>query len=166
LIRFILVLGIIAGSARIHMDALQMAVGVFPRQVYLNQPVEAIIILQNMVDQGMEVKVALQLPSKDGSGKPVNIITPKKMLTLSLHAAEAGVLRIPVVAMPPTEPGDNFPIQIAVAACKSRARSSVRRRAALHRRRSPLAVQAASAARCRVHRTFLHTIAGKRARLL
>ncbi|HLU10077.1 MAG TPA: hypothetical protein VK003_10460 [Oceanobacillus sp.] len=108
------VLGVIAGSARIHMDALQMAVGVFPRQVYLNQPVEVIIILQNMVDQPMDVKVALQLPTKDGSGKPVNIVTPKKMLAFSLRPAEAGVLRIPVVAMPPTEPGENFPVQVAV----------------------------------------------------
>jgi hypothetical protein len=108
------VLGIIAGSARIHMDALQMALGVFPRQVYLNQPVEVIVILQNMVDQPMEVKVALQLPTKDAKGKPVNIVTPKKMISFSLRAAEAGVLRIPVVAMPPTEPGENFPVQVAV----------------------------------------------------
>lgn len=108
------VLGVIAGGARLHMDALQMAVGVFPHQVYLNQPVEIILILQNMVDQPMDVRVAVQVPTRDANGKPVSIIVPKRMMNFSLRAAEAGVLRIPVVPVPPTQPGDNLPLQIAV----------------------------------------------------
>ena len=108
------VLGVIAGGARIHMDALQMAVGVFPRQVYLNQPVEVILILQNMVDQAVDVRVALQLPNRDGNGKPVNIIIPKRTMNFTLRAAEAGVLRIPMVPVPPTQAVDNLPIQVAV----------------------------------------------------
>lgn len=108
------VLGVIAGSSRIHMDALQMAVGVFPRQVYLNQPVEIVIILQNMVDQPMEIRIALQIPAKDGSGKPVSIGIPKRSMNFSLKAAEAGVLRIPIVPLPPTQPIDDLPIQVAI----------------------------------------------------
>lgn len=108
------VLGAIAGSARIHMNALQMAVGVFPRQVYLNQPVEVIVILQNMVDQPLDVKIALQLPTKDGAGKPVTLDTPKRSLSLSLRPAETGVLRVPIVAVPPTQPTENLPLQLTV----------------------------------------------------
>lgn len=108
------VLGAIAGSARIHMDALQMAVGVFPRQAYLNQPVEVIVILQNMIDQPLEVKIALHLPSKDDSGSPVTVVAPKRSLSMSLRPAETGVMRIPVVALPPTQPVENLPILVAV----------------------------------------------------
>jgi hypothetical protein len=120
------VLGAIAGSARIHMDALQMAVGVFPRQVYLNQPVEVIVILQNMIDQPLEVKTAFQLPTKDGDGKPVSLVTPKRSLTLTLRPAEAGVLRVPVVAVPPTQPVENLPIQVAVRQRPSKRGKSIR----------------------------------------
>jgi hypothetical protein len=120
------VLGVIAGGARIHMDALQLAVGVFPRQVYLNQPVEIIVILQNMIDQTVDVRVALQLPNRDGNGKPVNIVIPKRMMNFSLRGAEAGVLRIPMVPVPPTQPVDNLPIQVAVRQRPHRAGKVIR----------------------------------------
>jgi hypothetical protein len=109
------VLGMIAAAtSRITMDQLQMALGVFPRQAYLNQPFEIICIFQSMIDQPMQLKIAFQLPNKDMNGRPMNLNTPKKMLDVHLQAGEAGVLRVPVVALPPTQPGENYPIQVAV----------------------------------------------------
>lgn len=108
------VLGAITGGTRISMDALQCAVGIFPRQVYINQPCELVVILQSMVDENMQVKVAIQLPTEDKKGDPVVIETPKKMISLGLRPGEVGVLRMPLVALPPTSAGKGFPVRVAV----------------------------------------------------
>jgi hypothetical protein len=108
------VLGSITGGTRISMDKLQCALGIFPTQTYINQPVEVILILQNMVDQPMQIKVGLQLPSQDKKGHPVVIDTAKKTLALSMRPGEVGVLRIPIIPLPPTQPGTGFPVRVAV----------------------------------------------------
>ncbi len=108
------VLGAITGGTRINMDNLQCALGVFPRRTYINQPIEMILILQNMVDQNMQVKVGIQLPTQDKQGEPVVIDTPKKTLSLGLRPGEVGVLRVPIVPHPPTQAGNQFPLRIAV----------------------------------------------------
>ena len=104
----------ITGGTRISMDKLQCALGIFPTQTYMNQPVEVILILQNMVDQPMQIKVGLQLPSQDKKGHPVVIDADKKTLTLSMRPGEVGVLRIPIIPLPPTQPGTGFPVRVAV----------------------------------------------------
>jgi hypothetical protein len=108
------VLGSITGGTRISMDKLQCALGIFPTQTYINQPVEVILILQNMVDQPMQIKVGLQLPSQDKKGNPVVIDTEKKTLSLSMRPGEVGVLRVPISPLPPTQPGTAFPVRVAV----------------------------------------------------
>ena len=82
------VLGAITGGTRISMDQLQCALGIFPQRTYINQPVEVILILQNMVDQSMQVKVGLQLPTQDKKGLPVVIDTPRKVETRRSRGAE------------------------------------------------------------------------------
>ena len=57
---------------------LQCAMGIFPQQTYINQPVELVLILQNMVDQNMQLKIGLQLPTEDRKGRPIVIDTPRK----------------------------------------------------------------------------------------
>ncbi len=108
------VLGAITGGTRISMDMLQCALGLFPRRTYINQPIEIILILQNMVDQSMQLKVGIQLPTTDKKGEPVVIDTPKKTISLGLRPGEVGVLRVPIVPHPPTQPGTQFPVRIAV----------------------------------------------------
>lgn len=108
------VLGAITGGQRINMDQLQVALGVFPQRTFLNQPLEIILILQNMVDQPMQLKVGLQLPTEDKKGNPVIIDTPRKTLSLNLRPGEVGVLRTPIVPRPPTAPGTQFPVRVAV----------------------------------------------------
>ncbi len=108
------VLGSITGGSRISMDKLQCALGIFPPRTYINQPVEVILILQNMVDQPMQIKVGLQLPSEDKKGNPVVIDTVKKTLSFAMRPGEVGVLRIPIIPLPPTQPGTGFPVRVAV----------------------------------------------------
>jgi hypothetical protein len=108
------VLGAITGGTRINMDQLQVALGIFPQRTYLNQPVEMVLILQNMVDETMQIKVGVQLPSEDKKGNPVVMDTPRKTLSLSLRPGEVGVLRTPIVPRPPTPPGTKFPVRVAV----------------------------------------------------
>ena len=108
------VLSAITGGLRIGMDTLHLAVGVFPRSVYLNQPVEIVIVLQNMVDQPMDVKIGVQLPTKDSAGKVIHMMTPKKVMDLQLKPGEVGVARLPVIPMPPTMPNADIPIRVAV----------------------------------------------------
>ncbi|HEX2905525.1 MAG TPA: hypothetical protein VHO69_01595 [Phototrophicaceae bacterium] len=108
------VLGAITGGTRIAMDKIQCALGIFPRRTYINQTVEVVLILQSMVDQNMQVKVGLQLPTQDKKGNPVIIETPKKMLSFGMRPGEVGVLHLPIVPLPPTQPGTGFPVRIAV----------------------------------------------------
>jgi hypothetical protein len=96
------------------MPKLQAALGIFPRRTFINQPVEIILILQNMVDQDMQVAVGLQLPNQDKKGNPVVIDVPKKAFALGLQPGEVGVLRVPIVPQPPTQPGTGFPIRVGV----------------------------------------------------
>jgi len=108
------VLGAITNGTRISIDDLQCAVGVFPETTYINQSCELIVILQSMVDENMQVKVAIQLPTEDKKGNPVVIDTPKKMVSLGLRPGEVGVLRMPMVPHPPTQPGKQLPVRVAV----------------------------------------------------
>jgi hypothetical protein len=108
------VLGAITGGTRISMDNLQCALGIYPRRTYINQPVEVVLILQNMVDQSMQVKVGLQLPTQDKKGDPVVIDTPKKIIALGLRPGEVGVLRVPIIPHPPTQAGSQYPVRVAV----------------------------------------------------
>ncbi len=108
------VLGAITGGTRISMEHLQCALGVFPQRTFLNQPVEIVLILQNMVDQMMQVKVNIQMPKEDKKGNPIVIDTPRKMVTLGLRPGEVGVLHTPVIPRPPTNPGNKLPVRVAV----------------------------------------------------
>lgn len=108
------VLGAITGGKRISIDQLQCALGIFPQGTYLNQPVEVILILQNMVDQPMQLKVGFQTPTQDRKGRPVVMDIPNKTISLNLEPGEVGVLHTPLVPRPPTQPGNRFPVRVAV----------------------------------------------------
>jgi len=62
------VLGAITSGPRINMDALETAIGIHPKLAYINQPIEVIIVLQSMVNEEMQLKVAIRLPNMDRKG--------------------------------------------------------------------------------------------------
>ncbi|MEP7291460.1 MAG: hypothetical protein ABI835_06730 [Chloroflexota bacterium] len=109
------VLGTIAGGLRVSFaDTLQAAVGIFPRSAYLNQPFEVIVILQSMVDQNLDVQVTLQLPRKSPDGAPIRLSTPQKVASMTMSGGAVGILRIPVVALPPSAPAKNVPAVVNI----------------------------------------------------
>ncbi|MCC6803709.1 MAG: hypothetical protein IT319_12570 [Anaerolineae bacterium] len=109
------VLGAIAGGLRItYGNVLQAALGIFPRSAYLNQPFEVILILQSMTDQNMEVRVALNLPSRNPDGGSIKLHAPQKDVSRTMTPGEVGVMRLPLVALPPTQPANDIPIRVTV----------------------------------------------------
>jgi hypothetical protein len=98
--------------SRITYDTFQAAVGLFPRQVFLNQPLEVVVILQSLVDQPQEIRATLELPAKDSGGKPMAFDVPQRTATLHLEAGEAIVVRLPVAPVAPTQPGSSLPMAL------------------------------------------------------
>lgn len=105
------VLGAIS-LVRISYDTFQAAVGIFPVQVFLNQPFEVVIILQSLIDQAQEIRLALQLPEKDGAGMPLEFQAPQRAANLHLEAGEVIAVRLPVVPVPPSQPGSGFSLGV------------------------------------------------------
>lgn len=110
------VLGLVTGGTRVSLDALQFALGIFPKQVFVNQPFEALLILQNRMDVDLQVRIAVRLPTADRSGGVVVIDTPHAQIPLKLPAAEVGVLHLPLLVRPPTNPSNGFPVRVTVRA--------------------------------------------------
>ncbi len=108
------VLGAITGGSRISMSQVECALGIFPRQVYLDQPFETALVLQSTIDQPVSLRVTIRLPTADRKGTPVKVETPKPQLSFTLHGGEVGVLRIPMVVRAPTPPGKDYQVQVAI----------------------------------------------------
>jgi hypothetical protein len=120
------VLGAITGGGRVSTEYLQYAVGIFPVHVYVNQPLELFIVVQSMVNVKLQCKVDIRLPSSDRSGQKITLETPKLSVVTTLQPAEAGLLRIPVVARPPTKTGTRFPILVKITPNVARGAKVVR----------------------------------------
>ena len=121
-------LGAISRGIRTDLDGLQVALGVFPRQAFLNQPVELVLLLQNMVDQPTQVKVTVTLPPQDKKGNLLVLDTPKQQISADLQGGEVGALRIPIIAFPPTQPGTEIPVHVTVIHKSARGARPVRSR--------------------------------------
>lgn len=108
------VLGAITDGPRINMDALECVMGVYPRMAYINQPIEIVMVLQSMVDQEINLKAAIRVPTTDRKGNVIIIETAKPQVAKTLKPGEVAVLRMPIIARPPTQPGKDFPVRIAI----------------------------------------------------
>lgn len=108
------VLGQITGGPRINMDAMEVAVGIYPKVAFINQPVEMVIVMQSMVDRDLQLKVAIRTPNVDRNGNDVNVKMAKSSFAMKLGPGEVGVLRMPLVAQPPTKPSTDLPVRLAL----------------------------------------------------
>jgi hypothetical protein len=108
------VLGAITRGPRINMDVLECVMGIYPRMAYINQPIEVVVVLQSMIDQDINLKAAIRMPTTDRKGNVVIIETAKPQVSVSLTPGEVGVLRMPIIARPPTQPGKDFPVRVAI----------------------------------------------------
>lgn len=108
------VLGGITGGGRIVSEDLQYAIGISPKQAFINQPLEVVIPMQSMIDQPLQVKISIRVPNRDKKGNPVFMEAGKSSMTIGLRPGEVGLLRIPITAHPPTPAGKGYPIQVAI----------------------------------------------------
>jgi hypothetical protein len=108
------VLGMITGGARLTLGPVQCAYVLHPHAATIGQPIEALVLLQNVADKPTQVTLTLRLPKRDHSGNRVALWTPRESITLTLQAAETGLLHIPLVSRPPTPPVVDLPVVIKV----------------------------------------------------
>jgi hypothetical protein len=105
------VLGAITGGVRVNLEHLQAAFGIFPQRVFLNQPFEVFLLLQNMVNEKLDMQIELKLPVLDSERRKVQLDTPKTSIGLTLGPAEVGIWRTPVsVRTPPSVGGVRLPL--------------------------------------------------------
>ena len=108
------VLGQITGGQRINMDALEVALGVYPQMAFINQPAELVIVMQNMVNQPLKVKMGIRVPNSDPNGNVIIVELSKSSVSMTIGPAEVGVLRLPMIVRAPTKPIKNLPISVAI----------------------------------------------------
>lgn len=106
------VLGAVSDNKRFIQDTLQYAVGIFPLQAYINQPVEVVVILQSIIDQDVNVRISLRVPTRDPKGNAIRIQTADLSNAIRLKPGEVGIVHIPIAAQPPTRPGKGFPVRV------------------------------------------------------
>ena len=92
----------------------QCSLGVFPRTTTLGQPIEALLLLQNLTDQPLELQITTRIPTRNPDGDLINVFTPKPRLAFKLPAGEAGLLHIPLTPQLPTPTGRSCPILLKV----------------------------------------------------
>jgi hypothetical protein len=109
------ILGMLTEERLTLHNVLQCAIGVFPVNTMLEQPVEVLLLLQNLIDQPLRLQLTIQSPPRDPSGNLLNIFTPKPRLVITLPGAETGLLHLPAIPQLPTQPGKDFPVLVHVA---------------------------------------------------
>lgn len=107
-------------------DVLQCAWGIFPATTAVDQPVEALLLLQNLINQPLGIQLTIRTALHDAEGNLANFFTPKPRMTLKIGAAECGLLHIPITPQLPTHPGNGFPLTVQIGVQKPEAFLQVR----------------------------------------
>ena len=108
------IVGMLARDRLALGDGLHAAIGVFPTATALGQPVEVLLLLQNLIDQPLPVVAALQLPLRDEHGGLLNFFTPRPRAPLTLPPGECGLLHLPVTPELPTPPGAGYRVRVQI----------------------------------------------------
>jgi hypothetical protein len=108
------VLGMITGGLRLNIGILQCAFAISPRNTVVGQPFEALLLLQSAADKPIQVNATLRLPKKDNAGNKINLWLPKDSAQITLQPAETGLLHMPIVSRPPTQPGTESAVALKV----------------------------------------------------
>jgi hypothetical protein len=108
------VLGVITHERLTLYEALHAAIGIFPASTVLDQPVEALLLLQNLLDQPLRLQLSLRSPTHDPKGNLINIFTPKPRLSIVLPGGDCGLLHIPLIPQLPTPPGEHYRVGVHI----------------------------------------------------
>ncbi len=120
------VLGMLADERMTVGDVFQCAVGVFPTATALDKPLELLLLMQNMTDQPLAVRLMIRTPVRNKQGDLLNFFTPKPRLGMTLPAGDCGLLHIPVTPQLPPPAGQRYGARVAVAVEKPAAFAPVR----------------------------------------
>ncbi len=116
------VLGMLSAGARLNTEAVQAAMGIYPKQMAVGQSFEILLILQNIYDQKVEGTVTVQLPKKDAAGNRLLIFTAQETIPVTLGPGEVGLLHIPITPQVGTPPGENYPLSVLLEFHRPRGR--------------------------------------------
>jgi hypothetical protein len=120
------VLGMVAEERLTIADVMQCAVGVFPTATAVGQPVEVLLLLQNLTNQPVQGHLAIRTPTKNSEGHLISMFTPKPRMPFTLPAGECGLLHLPVTPQLPTPAGSGYPVRVQVSAAPPEAFEPVR----------------------------------------
>jgi len=120
------VLGFISGDARLTVDSVQAALGVYPKRIAVGQSFELLILLQNICDHSITTKVVVQLPHRNPSGERLSLFAARDTLDISMATGEVGLLHVPVRPQLPTPVGQNYPLAVRIDAVRPRGSKLVR----------------------------------------
>src|SRR5579864_4907267 len=120
------VLGLFSSGRRLTIDAVQCALGIYPRGAAVGQPFEVLLLIQSACDQPVQVKIALQLPRRTTTGERLSLFAPREMFDLTLPSGEVGLLHFPIVAQYPTPVGSDYALSVRVAVNRPRNAKMIR----------------------------------------
>ena len=112
------ILGELADERLTIGEVVQCALGVFPDRVALGQPLEALLLLQNLTNQPLPLELAVRSSSRDAAGNLANFLTPKPRIALALPGGEVALMHIPITAQLPTLPSADYAVRIQIKARK------------------------------------------------
>ena len=108
------ILGMLSDERLTIGEVLQCVLGVFPPTTALEKPIEVLLLLQNLTNQPLPLRLTIRTPTHDSHGNLVNFFTPKPRLAMSLAAGECGLLHIPITPQLPTQPGTGYPVRVQI----------------------------------------------------
>jgi hypothetical protein len=112
------ILGMLAGERLVIDDMLECALGIFPACTAVGQPVEALLLLQSLIEQPLDLQIVIRTPLRDTQERLLNIFTPRPRLSLTLPGGEVGLYHLPVTPQPPTPPGNGYPVSVQITVQK------------------------------------------------
>lgn len=106
------VLGTLTRGVRKSFDYVQCAITTRPDVITAGEHFEAILLLQNQINEEIDVRVELEFPKKDKANHKGVFSSKSTRLLVGMQPAEVGFVTLPVSASPQTAPSDDYEIGI------------------------------------------------------
>lgn len=110
------ILGYVTEGQQLTVGVIQAALALRPFVARPGRPFAAIVMLQNMSDANVGVKLTITLPARDLGGKKERFGLAQPSIDMTLHPAEVGYMVIPITVMMDTTPGHDYRLSVEVVA--------------------------------------------------
>lgn len=108
------ILGAITGGPRKIIDSVQCALTSRPDRSPAGKTLEAILLIQNMYDSEVDVRVELELPMMDANKRKGVFFCKTAKLLVGLQPAEVGYVTLPISSSPNTAPSEEYPLVMQI----------------------------------------------------